>query len=77
MRNDFIFRFPTRVASLFACPRSRRGHLDTVLTQYGWPNLPIGPDRRDALSYLGPELPLKVGRASRLPSFKNSIKMYS
>ena len=27
--------------------------LTLSLGRYGWPNLPFGPDRRDALSYLG------------------------
>ena len=37
---------------------------------------PLGPDRRDALSYVGGGAAHHVGLASRLPNHKNSVEMH-
>jgi hypothetical protein len=53
-----------------------RVHLDTVLEFKISQQNPLVPDRRDALSYFGGAAASNVGRASRLPSRKNSVKMH-
>ena len=37
---------------------------------------PLGPDRRDALSYVGGGAARHVGLASRLPNHKNRVEMH-
>lgn len=57
--------------------RRRMGCISTLfLNRMGQMVFPLGPDRRDALSYVGSGAARHVGLASRLPNHKNRVEMH-